>query len=225
MKRAAIAITLITIVVADALGGCAHLTRVDAVPPRLTQRALTPEVSDDRYWPELDASRALTIAAGAAEREHKSLIGPGIFRRQLLPANYLAISSGGDDGAFAAGLLVGWTARGDRPMFNVVTGVSAGALVAPFAFLGSQYDAVLRTVASRLESRDVFHSRNWLAVFASDGLADDRPLAAMIEKYVTDVLHEVASAYASGRLLFIGTTKPGRSATRGVGHGRHRCAR
>jgi len=146
-------------------------------------------------------------AVRAAEREHAALIVADRSPDQLPPANYLAISSGGDNGAFAAGLLVGWSARGDRPVFEVVTGISAGALVAPFAFLGSRYDDVLRTVASRIESRDMFHSRSLLAAFTSDGLADDRPLAAMIEKYVTaDVLREVARAYATGRLLFIGTT-------------------
>jgi predicted acylesterase/phospholipase RssA len=207
MKRVAVSLPLITVVVALTPCGCAHLTRQEAVPPRLTQRALTPEASDDRYWPDLDQSRAVKIVLRATERERDSLIAAGESPDHLPPENYLAISSGGDDGAFAAGLLVGWSARGDRPVFNVVTGISAGALVAPFAFLGSRYDEVLRTVASRIDSRDIFHSRSLLAAFTSDGLADDRPLAAMIEKYVTaDVLREVARAYATGRLLFIGTT-------------------
>jgi predicted acylesterase/phospholipase RssA len=206
MKR--VAATLALIFAADlALCGCAHLTRQEAVPPRLTQSALTSEASDDRYWPDLDQSRAVKIAVRAAERERASLIMAGKSLERLPSENYLAISSGGDDGAFAAGLLVGWSAQGDRPVFNVVTGISAGALVAPFAFLGCRYDDVLRTVASRIESRDIFHSRSLLAAFTSDGLADDRPLAAMIEKYVTaDVLREIARAYATGRLLFIGTT-------------------
>jgi predicted acylesterase/phospholipase RssA len=189
------------------LCGCAHLTRREAVPPRLTQRAATQEASEDRYWPDLDQGRGETIAVSATVREREWLIAAGKSPDQLPPENYLAISSGGDDGAFAAGLLVGWSARGDRPVFNVVTGVSAGALVATFAFLGSRYDEVLRTVASRTDSRDIFHPRSLLAAFTSDGLADDRPLAAIIEKYVTaDVLREVACAYATGRLLFIGTT-------------------
>jgi predicted acylesterase/phospholipase RssA len=200
-------VVAITFVLNPILCGCAHLPRQDAVPPRLTQRALTAEASDTRYWPDLDQGRAVKIAVRAAERERASLIVAGKSPDKLPPANYLAISSGGDDGAFAAGLLVGWSARGDRPVFKVVTGISAGALVAPFAFLGSRYDDVLRTVASRIESRDIFHSRSLLAAFTSDGMADDRPLAAMIEKYVTaDVLRDVARAYAMGRLLFIGTT-------------------
>ncbi len=121
--------------------------------------------------------------------------------------SYLAISSGGDDGAFAAGLLAGWTTRGDRPQFKVVTGISAGALIAPFVFLGSQYDYVLREVSSRIEKRDIFHPRNWIAAIMSDGMADDRPLASIIERYVDqNLLRDIARAYAKGRLLLIGTT-------------------
>jgi predicted patatin/cPLA2 family phospholipase len=207
MNRAAARPLSILLVMAMTLVGCAHLSRQEAVPSRLTQRALTPGSSDARYWPDLDQSRPLAIAVHAVEREYASLVEAGKPSDQLPPASYLAISSGGDNGAFAAGLLVGWSARGDRPQFKVVTGVSAGALVAPFAFLGCRYDDVLRTVASQIGSRDIFHSRSLLAAFTSDGLADDGPLAAMIQKYVTaEVLREVARAYATGRLLFIGTT-------------------
>jgi predicted acylesterase/phospholipase RssA len=189
------------------LCACAHLNREDAVPAPLTQSALTTEAADARFWPELDEGRAMKIAALAATRERDTLVQEGRTTEPLPPASYLAISSGGDDGAFAAGLLVGWASRGDRPTFDVVTGVSAGALIAPFAFLGPQYDAVLRTVSSRIETRDIFHRRNLLAALTSDGMADDRPLAALIEKYINqDVLQDVAKAYAKGRLLFIGTT-------------------
>jgi predicted acylesterase/phospholipase RssA len=206
MKSAITCITLCAAVY-SALCGCAYLPRGKAVPAPLTQTALTTAAADTRFWPELDPSRAKEIAALAASRARDSLIQAGQSTRHLPPASYLAISSGGDDGAFSAGLLVGWTSRGDRPVFDVVTGVSAGALVAPFAFLGSQYDAVLRTVSSRIESRDIFHRRSLLAAFTSDGMADDRPLASLIEKYVTqEVLRDVARAYAKGRLLFIGTT-------------------
>jgi predicted acylesterase/phospholipase RssA len=189
------------------LCGCTHLNRADAVPAPLTQSALTTEAADARFWPELDEGRALKIAALAASRERDSLIQEGRSTQSLPPESYLAISSGGDDGAFAAGLLVGWASRGDRPIFDVVTGVSAGALIAPFAFLGSQYDSVLRTVSSRIERRDIFHRRSLLAALTSDGMADDRPLASLIEKYINqNVLRDVAQAYAKGRLLFIGTT-------------------
>jgi predicted acylesterase/phospholipase RssA len=204
IRPAASAVFLVVILT---LCACAHLNREDAVPAPLTQSALTTEAADDRFWPELDEGRAMKIAALAASRERDSLIQQGRSSQPLPPASYLAISSGGDDGAFAAGLLVGWASRGDRPTFDVVTGVSAGALIAPFAFLGPQYDAVLRKVSSRIEARDILHRRNLLAALTSDGMADDRPLAALIEKYINqDVLRDIAQAYAKGRLLFIGTT-------------------
>lgn len=201
------AVALLFLVVSSTLCGCAHLKRADAVPAPLTQSALTTEAADARFWPELDEEQALKISALAASRERDSLIQEGRSTQPLPPESYLAISSGGDDGAFAAGLLVGWASRGDRPIFGVVTGVSAGALIAPFAFLGSQYDGVLRTVSSRIERRDIFHRRSLLAALTSDGIADDRPLASLIEKYINQsVLRDVARAYAKGRLLFIGTT-------------------
>jgi predicted acylesterase/phospholipase RssA len=204
-NRFAVATSLLAVYFA--LCACVHLDREDAVPAPLTQKASATEATDARFWPELDEGGALKIAVLAASREREALMQEGRSTQPLPPASYLAISSGGDDGAFAAGLLVGWASRGDRPTFDVVTGVSAGALIAPFAFLGSQYDPVLRAVSSRIEGRDIFRRRNLLAALASDSMADDRPLAAMIEKHITqEVLRDVARAYAKGRLLFIGTT-------------------
>src|SRR4051812_13441349 len=68
----------------------------------------------------------------------------------------LCLSGGGSYGAFSAGILCGWTERGDRPEFDVVTGVSTGALIAPFAFLGPQYDAEMKRFYTTLHNRDVF---------------------------------------------------------------------
>ena len=63
----------------------------------------------------------------------------------------LALSGGGQDGAFGAGLLVGWTKRGECPKFDYVTGVCAGALLAPIAFLGPDYGARLRDLFTTVE--------------------------------------------------------------------------
>ena len=84
------------------------------------------------------------------------------------PVYLLGISGGGDNGAFAAGLLAGWSVHGDRPEFKVVTGISAGALIAPFAFLGPRYDEVVRRVATSVRREDIFHTRSSLAGLASD---------------------------------------------------------
>jgi Patatin-like phospholipase len=208
MQRLGTNLLWITIAVSIALEGCAGLPRQAAVPSPMTERARSPAAGDARFWPDLDQDREELIAGRAAERERVHLIGASaVAPDRLPPENYLAISSGGDNGAFAAGLLVGWTARGNRPAFDVVTGVSAGALVAPFAFLGCRYDEVLRAVSSRIRSRDIFNPRSLIAGLTSDGFVDDSPLVSTIDKYITqDVLREVARAYSEGRLLFVATT-------------------
>jgi hypothetical protein len=121
---------------------------------------------------------------------------------------FLAISGGGDAGAFGTGLLSGWTAHGDRPQFTVVTGVSAGALIAPFAFLGPDYDHVIRDVATSVGLDDLFHTRNVVLGLTSDGMADSGPLSRIVAKYVTpEVMEAIAAEYARGRVLYIGTTE------------------
>jgi predicted acylesterase/phospholipase RssA len=195
-----------------ALQGCGFLPRRDAVPPALTQKAIAMDSEESgspelRYWPNFSLDSLVRDAAYANERERAALVSSGQPPDPLPPASFLAISGGGDAGAFGAGLLVGWTKRGDRPEFKVVTGVSAGALIAPFAFLGSRYDGVLHDVAVSIGPKDVFHTRNFLSALLSDAFADDGPLAALIEKFVTsDVLANIAGEYAKGRVLLVGTT-------------------
>jgi predicted acylesterase/phospholipase RssA len=155
----------------------------------------------------LDIRPMLRVAAESDDRERAMLLTTGRPAEHLPPADFLGISGGGDLGAFGAGLLIGWTEHGQRPQFKLVTGVSAGALIAPFAFLGPNYDDVLRTVCTSIRPRDIFHARNILTAISSDAFADNSPLAAMIAKYVTrEMLASIAREYAKGRLLLIGTT-------------------
>jgi predicted acylesterase/phospholipase RssA len=126
----------------------------------------------------------------------------------LPPASLLAISGGGDDGAFTAGLLNGWTAHGDRPEFKAVTGVSTGALIAPFAFLGPRYDGVLKQIYTNVSQHNIFKRRNLVsgALFA-DALSDTTPLYQLTSHYVDrPLLDAIAAEYAKGRLLLVGTT-------------------
>ena len=125
----------------------------------------------------------------------------------LPPAYFLAISGGGDNGAYGAGFLNGWTAAGTRPEFKVVTGISTGALIAPFAFLGPKYDHVLEKVYTTSSQKDIFKKRGIAAWLFGDSMADTRPLASVIESYVTRaLLDEIAAEYAKGRILLVGTT-------------------
>ncbi len=133
---------------------------------------------------------------------------PGKVVDSLPPAYFLAISGGGDAGAFGAGLLLGWTDLGTRPRFNVVAGASAGGLIAPFAFLGPRYDPALRHVFTCVDPEGVREARGVHAALTGDCMADHLPpLWNVIAKYVTsEFLTEVAAEYAKGRFLLVSAT-------------------
>lgn len=119
----------------------------------------------------------------------------------------LALSGGGPDGAFGAGILRGWTERGDRPKFEVVTGVSAGAIIAPFAFLGPEYDHCLEEIWTQYQTNQLIVQQILPAIFGGPALADTGPLQALIEQYVDrKFLRAIAAEYARGRMLLVGTT-------------------
>lgn len=122
-------------------------------------------------------------------------------------SDILSISGGADDGAFSAGLLVGWGQTGSRPVFDAVTGISAGSLVAPFAFLGQSYDRKLASVFTTHEAGEIYRAMPLAAVFGGPALADNAPLAKLIEGYVDrPMLNAIARERQRGRYLFIGTT-------------------
>ena len=195
------------LVVGVLLQACASLQRLDAVPSTLTERAEIPGIPNSRHWLDHDLAPFIQAVIDDDKREREALAKGGERTDSLPPASLLAISGGGDAGAFAAGILVGWTANGTRPKFRVVTGISTGALIAPFAFLGPQYDDVLRSVFTSVRSDDVFRKRKLLIGLASDGMADSEPLSRLVAKYVTqETLSSVAEEFAKGRVLEIGTT-------------------
>lgn len=119
----------------------------------------------------------------------------------------LALSGGGQDGAFGAGLLVGWSERGDRPEFDYVTGVSTGALISPFAFLGREYDEKLRDLFTTVDE-DALLSRRWFtAALTDDALYDTAKLFARIQAAVDDkMVADIAREYRRGRLLLVAST-------------------
>jgi len=177
------------------------------VPPALTERAVIPGIYGARFWADRDVGAFVRLVLEDNKRELEALARMGISADELPPAHMLAISGGGDAGAFAAGILTGWTQHGSRPAFRVVTGVSAGALAAPFAYLGPRYDSVLHEMATSVGPKDIFRTRNVFAGFLTDGLADSEPLYRLISKYVTrELLDAIADEHANGRVLMIGTT-------------------
>lgn len=188
------------------LPACANIARLDPPAGRETDRIEVLGIPNARFWFDSNPEALEREAVLMAERQ-AALLPPG-RRGGLPPANYLALSGGGDNGAYGAGLMVGWTESGRRPVFEMVTGISAGALIAPFAFLGPDYDPQLREVFTELAPRDLILMRGWLrAVLFGEALADTSPLYRLIERHVNeDMLAAIAREYGKGRLLLIGTT-------------------
>ena len=123
------------------------------------------------------------------------------------PTDVLAISGGGAHGAFAAGLLLGWSQAGSRPTFRLVTGVSVGAVIAPFAFLGSEYDQKLRELATNISDEKVYRRKELLGSLLSDSVTDTAPLVRLLRQYYDeDLMRAVAAEHAKGRRLYVGTT-------------------
>jgi predicted acylesterase/phospholipase RssA len=119
------------------------------------------------------------------------------------PGSWLILSSGGSDGAFGAGLLNGLTAAGKRPDYAVVTGVSTGALMAPFAFAGPRYDDALHKAYTTITAADVFEAGNT----TGESFVDSWPLRDTIAKQMTpELLADIAAEHRRGRRLFVVTT-------------------
>src|ERR1700733_6659054 len=122
------------------------------------------------------------------------------------PLTILALSGGGAGGAFGAGAVAGLTHTGMRPEFDVVTGVSAGALVAPYAFLGPSWDAQLLDAFTGIAGDNLLQSRGLGVIFGSS-VYSGRPLRQLVDAYVTDeMIQAVAREAAKGRLLLVATT-------------------
>ena len=203
---------LFTLTVAVGLGlllqGCATPRRGQAVPTALETKATVVGFPDGiRYFPrdpeDIKLIEKEFVDSWSRERRYLSTRGD---RGSLPPASYLAISGGGDDGAYGAGFLNGWSQTGTRPQFKLVTGVSTGALTAPFAFLGKDYDSEVKLLYTNVSQKDILAKRNLYAAVFGDAMADTTPLYHLIKKYVTqDMLNRIATEYGKGRLLLIGT--------------------
>lgn len=192
---------VITVLSVLTLAACSGLER-NPPPPELADRATIPGMERVRWYgdeeiPEFVEWMALPDEVVAAEQ-------PATYGKEH---NLLVVSGGGSNGAYGAGVLVGWTESGERPEFTMVTGISIGALAAPFAFLGPRYDPVLEEVCTTLRTEDLVRERGLLAILTSDALADTNGLREVIAKYVTaEVVEEIAAEHRRGRELFVATT-------------------
>ncbi len=123
------------------------------------------------------------------------------------PITVLAISGGGENGAYGGGLLSGWSELGTRPMFNVVTGVSTGALTAPFAFLGADYDEDIKACYTTLSTSELVTERGLLKGLTGDALADPDGLRALVATHFDEeAFRQMGEEHLKGRRLYVGTT-------------------
>lgn len=186
------------------LAACSSQERLDPVPHGVSSTVGLPKTANIRFYPDTDGKGLAAESLATFAREKNAHGGSATV---LGPAHFLALSGGGDDGAFGAGLLVGWSKSGKRPAFHIVTGVSTGALSAPFAFLGRDYDDKLREIYTRTEADDVYSKRSFFAAISDDAMADTAPLRAMVTRFVDErMVARIAQEYGKGRLLLIMTT-------------------
>ena len=196
--------------------GCVSVPERHPLPPNLIKQASIPSVPHARFWgdewPAVSKEMFVTFSDAELRQYY-----PSIYAK---PHNYLAISGGGAKGAFGAGLLLGWTATGERPEFTMVTGISTGALTAPFAFLGPDYDDDLKILYTTTNTSDIVRKRNLISAVFSDSMADTTPLQDLIAKYIdAEMIDAIAREYKKGRRLFIGTVNldAGRAVTWNIG--------
>src|SRR5262245_17744723 len=160
------------LLIAGLLTACAGTTvdqLRDPVPEALVTAASVPGYKHIRYWGDDATSISQSIYSEMAEQQ--------LAAGNTSPNRYfLSISGGGSNGAFGAGILFGWTAAGTRPEFTVVTGISTGSLIAPFAFLGKPYDERLKAAYTEITGSDIYKKKGLLGVIGSESVADNTPL-------------------------------------------------
>ncbi|HPT39120.1 MAG TPA: patatin-like phospholipase family protein [Candidatus Omnitrophota bacterium] len=188
------------------LSGCASVRH--AVPADLLNSAQVYGMQDIRAFsgsPSDAFKNDFIELLEQAQQDNPSIFN---FKAPRITYSMLAISGGSANGAYGAGLLSGWSYAGTRPVFKVVTGISTGAIIAPIAFLGSNYDNQLKEIYTKHSTKDIMRMRFLhLGVLFNDSIARTWPLERIIERYFdANLLKQVAIEHNKGRRLYVGTT-------------------
>ena len=190
--RGLISSLLVGIWITCSLVDCSSLPRVPFTRAQQDVAGI-PGIADARIWADDPTGLLRTTPFSDGQRKPTSI-------------DVLALSGGGAEGAFGAGLLVGWTEAGNRPEFSVVSGTSSGALIAPFAFLGASHDPTLRDLFTSGIAETLLRVDGLNAIFGS-GVFKTEPLKLLVAHYIDEnLLHLVAAQHRRGRRLFIVTT-------------------
>ena len=201
------AATAVLVALLVAVSGCTQKFVRNPVPASLAEEALPLGLEGVRAWgdnvdqEQIDQLLAQRLAY-MKQRFAKE------FEAGVTPQLYLlALSGGGQHGAFGAGVLRAWTESGTRPVFDAVAGISTGAIIAPFAFLGSSYDDALEEFYTTNSTKDLLIPTLFSGVTRGTALSSTAPLRAKIDQYITpEILEKVATEHRKGRFLFVGTT-------------------
>ena len=179
------------------LSGCSSKARqYEAPSAALYTKAAFPGYGKIRYWED----RPTIYVDDTAKRLR---VNHDLARR----VDVLALSGGAEDGAYGAGFLKGWSKRGGRPEFTLVTGISTGALIAPFAFLGSEYDDVIKRLYTETSQKNIFFLTPFNALTGGASVADTDPLKKILKEEIDSAfVAKLALEGAKGRILHIGTT-------------------
>ena len=178
--------------------GCVPEVVRHELPEKLAEQAVIPGIPHARFWGDKTPEGLQERLELLLENQRVDATGP---------ISMLAISGGGANGAFGAGLLKGWTEAGDRPKFHFVTGISTGALIAPFAFIGSEMDARLEKFYTTTSTEDLLTRRNRLLLLNIDSATYSTPLRnILLELFSPEFIEAIANEHRQGRRLFIGTT-------------------
>lgn len=184
--------------------GCASTIRIP-VPVELADKVEVAGVGQVRGWGDAPMKNIDQLAR--LRRKQMESKRPAFLKKRNQTISYLALSGGGSNGAFGAGLLNGWSASGKRPRFEIVSGVSTGALIAPFAFLGPKYDQPLREIYTLYSTKDILEPQILAGLLGGNAVSSTKPLERLIAHYVDrEFMAAIAREHAKGRRLLIGTT-------------------
>lgn len=202
MKNKPAVILFVFIFIACFLSSCGIIPIRNPLPEKYGDTAQISGIPRAKFW--ADETPKFYGSIMRQPREALMQEFPGIFGKEH---THLALSGGGAKGAFGAGLMVGWSAAGTRPEFTIVTGISTGALMAPFVFLGSAYDTQLKEMYTTYSTKDLLIKHSILNALTGSSAADTAPLKKMLAKYIDQqVMEAIAVEYKKGRRLYVGTT-------------------
>ncbi len=179
------------------LAGCG--LKRNPIPVEMQNQAILPGYDQVRFFGDTTPKHMDKVMQQWAE----------LSRQGKLPdeISFLSLSGGGADGAFGAGFLCGWTEHGDRPVFGLVTGISTGALIAPFAFMGSDYDPFIEMFYTTFETSDLVQQRSYVSAISGDSVYSTEPLRTALKKFINhEFIAKIAAEHRKGRRLLIGTT-------------------